>query len=129
MTTVRVVSYGTMLNLARRSENTADLLVDPALSTVARDGVALKLPRNQLSTLIALLGRRVVDMDQLVEAVYGDAADGGPLTAQSVISGYLLSLRSFGPLIGVEFSDGRNRKYEARVVPLSPPTEGVGGHG
>lgn len=66
----------------------------------------IKLKPAEVRTLAALSGRRIVSLDHLVEALWGDDPGGGPLCAEEVLRTYVCKLRKQGFRIRTVYGQG-----------------------
>ncbi len=96
------------------------IVVGLALAEMQRGGARVSLPRPALRAMLALLARSggLVTRDELVEAIWGERADGGPLTAAGgALNSVMEAARAAGAALGIVITTEHGRGYRARTRP------------
>lgn len=86
---------------------------------VQRNGVVVKLPTLERRVFLVLATRRhtITSLQDLVEAMWGDDADGGPLGAENRIVRAISVVRDAGAALGFTIKTNHGRGYT--LMPLS----------
>ncbi len=121
---VRLVHTRSPLHLRRRSEKTDDLLISVGMPWIARHGVLIRLVPGIQDALIFLAAHQgcTFCMAEMVNAIYGDHEDGGPLHANSALNVYLHEIKRLRLLIGLHVKSSGGRGARLFIVPHQPMT-------
>lgn len=83
---------------------------------VSRGHITVRLPptERRLFLVLAVRQGRITPMDEIVEALWGDDASGGPDGADRVVDVAMVALRDAGAALGYVLKNYHGRGYELR---------------
>jgi hypothetical protein len=110
--TIRLVTACSLERLRLRSQSSDDLLVSASYPWIARNGHACVLARPHMRVLLPLLIRQSLSLPEMLEIIYGQRPDGGPLTADKITMGHLSAINAVLPVFGLELRTVRDGHYE-----------------
>lgn len=106
-----------------RSRQDGKLYVSTRTLSVTRNGVRLRLPATTRRFLTALAARpgAIVSLKELVEAMYGERADGGPDDIQHMLS--VIAHESTLVCVALRLRLRTHRGRGWSIEPIEPPVE------
>lgn len=104
----------------RKNAAYADIVVDLRSSTISRGSMTAKASPIELRTAAALLANLDVPLstERLVEHIWGDREDGGPLAADRCLQVYITRLRHLLDALGMRIESLRGHGYVTTLVPV-----------
>lgn len=99
-----------------RQPETLFISMEPSLA--ARAGMVVETKASSIRLLLWLCcaNGRIVSVDELVDLIYGGAADGGPGHANNIVRLTIMHTKLIGAALGIVVAASGARGYYARVV-------------